>query len=164
MKPVLETKELTKIFAAEGKSDFTAVDHVNFQLYPGEILGIVGESGSGKSTLVRAVSRLTDVTEGSIFLDGQDITRIKGKALRQCYKKLQMVFQTPVTSFDPRRTLGDGIGESLRNSGTSKAEAKKEVLRLLSQCGLSEEFYGRYPHEVSGGQCQRAAIARALAV
>ena len=75
-----------------------------------------------------------------------------------------MVFQTPVTSFDPRRTLGDGIGESLRNSGTSKAEAKKEVLRLLSQCGLSEEFYGRYPHEVSGGQCQRAAIARALAV
>ena len=164
MKPVLETKELTKIFAAEGKSDFTAVDHVNFQLYPGEILGIVGESGSGKSTLVRAVSRLTDVTEGSIFLVGQDITRIKGKALRQCYKKLQMVFQTPVTSFDPRRTLGDGIGESLRNSGTSKAEAKKEVLRLLSQCGPSEEFYGRYPHEVSGGQCQRAAIARALAV
>lgn len=164
MKPVLETKELTKIFAAEGKPDFTAVDHVKFQLYPGEILGIVGESGSGKSTLARAVSRLTDVTEGSIFLDGQDITRIKGKALRQCYKKLQMVFQTPVTSFDPRRTLGDGIGESLRNSGVSKAKAQKEVLHLLSQCGLSEEFYRRYPHEVSGGQCQRAAIARALAV
>ena len=145
MKPVLETKELTKIFAAEGKSDFTAVDHVNFQLYPGEILGIVGESGSGKSTLVRAVSRLTDVTEGSIFLDGQDITRIKGKALRQCYKKLQMVFQTPVTSFDPRRTLGDGIGESLRNSGTSKQRPKKRFYACFPSADFQRNFMDDTP-------------------
>lgn len=164
MKPVLEVKELSKMFVTGGKPAFTAVDRVSFRLYPGEILGIVGESGSGKSTLVRAVSRLTDVTEGKIFLEGQDITRVKGRALRECYKKLQMVFQNPETSFDPRRTLGDGIGESLRNSGSSKAETKEEVLRLLARCGLPEEFYGRYPHEVSGGQCQRAAIARALAV
>ena len=75
-----------------------------------------------------------------------------------------MIFQNPVSSFDPRRSLGHGIGESLRNSGVPKAEAKKRVLELLGQCGLSEEFYDRYPHEVSGGQCQRAAIARALAV
>lgn len=164
MKPVLEIKNLTKTFVTEGKSDFTAVDHVSFQLYPGETLGIVGESGSGKSTLARMISRLIDATEGSIFLDGQDVTEIKGKKLRTYYKDIQMVFQSPVTSFDPRRTLGDGIGECLRNQGISKKEAKKEALYLLQQCGLSAEFYERYPHEVSGGQCQRAAIARALAV
>lgn len=164
MKPVLEIKNLTKTFVTEGKSDFTAVDHVSFQLYPGETLGIVGESGSGKSTLARMISRLIDVTEGSIFLDGQDVTEIKGKKLRTYYKDIQMVFQSPVTSFDPRRTLGDGIGESLRNQGISKKEAKEEALYLLQQCGLSSEFYERYPHEVSGGQCQRAAVARALAV
>lgn len=164
MKPVLEIKNLTKIFVTEGKSDFTAVDHVSFQLYPGETLGIVGESGSGKSTLARIISRLIDATEGSVFLDGQDVTEIKGKKLRTYYKDIQMVFQSPVTSFDPRRTLGDGIGESLRNQGISKKEAKEEALYLLQQCGLSSEFYERYPHEVSGGQCQRAAVARALAV
>lgn len=164
MKPVLEIKNLTKTFVTEGKSDFTAVDHVSFQLYPGETLGIVGESGSGKSTLARIISRLIDATEGSIFLDGQDVTEIKGKKLRTYYKDIQMVFQSPVTSFDPRRTLGDGIGESLRNQGISKKEAKEEALYLLQQCGLSSEFYERYPHEVSGGQCQRAAVARALAV
>ena len=164
MKPVLEIKNLTKTFVTEGKSDFTAVDHVSFQLYPGETLGIVGESGSGKSTLARIISRLIDATEGSIFLDEQDVTEIKGKKLRTYYKDIQMVFQSPVTSFNPRRTLGDGIGESLRNQGLSKKEAKKEALYLLQQCGLSSEFYERYPHEVSGGQCQRAAVARALAV
>lgn len=164
MKPVLEIKNLTKTFVTEGKSDFTAVDHVSFQLYPGETLGIVGESGSGKSTLARIISRLIDATEGSIFLDEQDVTEIKGKKLRTYYKDIQMVFQSPVTSFDPRRSLGDGIGESLRNQGLSKKEAKKEALCLLQQCGLSSEFYERYPHEVSGGQCQRAAVARALAV
>ena len=164
MKPVLEIKNLTKTFVTEGKSDFTAVDHVSFQLYPGETLGIVGESGSGKSTLARIISRLIDATEGSIFLDEQDVTEIKGKKLRTYYKDIKMVFQSPVTSFDPRRTLGDVIGEILRNQGLSKKEAKKEALYLLQQCGLSSEFYERYPHEVSGGQCQRAAIARALAV
>lgn len=164
MKPVLEIKNLTKTFVTEGKSDFTAVDHVSFQLYPGETLGIVGESGSGKSTLARIISRLIDATEGSIFLDGQDVTEIKGKKLRTYYKDIQMIFQSPVTSFDPRRTLGDGIGESMRNQGISKKEAKEEALYLLQQCGLSSEFYERYPHEVSGGQCQRAAVARALAV
>lgn len=164
MKPVLEIKNLTKTFVTEGKSDFTAVDHVSFQLYPGETLGIVGESGSGKSTLARIISRLIDATEGSIFLDGQDVTEIKGKKLRTYYKDIQMIFQSPVTSFDPRRTLGDGIGESMRNQGISKKETKEEVLYLLQQCGLSSEFYERYPHEVSGGQCQRAAVARALGV
>lgn len=164
MEPILSVNNLTKIFIAEGKPAFTALDHVSFHLDPGEILGIVGESGSGKSTLAKAVTRLIDSTEGTVFLCGQDITKARGKALRDCYKKLQMVFQTPADSFDPRRTLGDGIGESLRNSGISREEVKREVVRLLKQCGLPAEYAGRYPHEVSGGQCQRAAIARALAV
>ena len=164
METVLEVKDLTKTFVTEGKADFTAIKHIQFQLFQGETLGIVGESGSGKSTLARVITRLIDPTEGSIFLCGEEITGKKGKELRQVYKNIQMIFQNPVSSFDPRRSLGHGIGESLRNSGVPKAEAKKRVLELLGQCGLSEEFYDRYPHEVSGGQCQRAAIARALAV
>ena len=164
METVLEVKDLTKTFVTEGKADFTAIKHIQFQLFQGETLGIVGESGSGKSTLARVITRLIDPTEGSIFLCGEEITGKKGKELRQVYKNIQMIFQNPVSSFDPRRSLGHGIGDSLRNWGVPKAEAKKRVLDLLGQCGLSEEFYDRYPHEVSGGQCQRAAIARALAV
>ncbi|MGN0294952.1 MAG: ABC transporter ATP-binding protein [Lachnospiraceae bacterium] len=164
MKPILEINNLTKTFVTEGKPDFTALDHVSFQLYPGETLGIVGESGSGKSTLAKTITRLIDATEGTVTLDGQDITKVSGKQLRDVYKEIQMVFQTPVSSFDPRRTLGDGIGESLRNRGMSKKETEKTVLDLLEKCGLTAEFAGRYPHEVSGGQCQRAAIARALAI
>ena len=164
MEPILDVKNLTKIFSSENKPDFTAVDRISFQLYPGETLGIVGESGSGKSTLAKLITRLTDITEGSVSLCGQDVTKVKGKQLRSMYRSIQMVFQEPASSFDPRKTLGHGIGESLRNAGMSKEETRKEVLRLLKQCGLSDEFAERYPHEVSGGQCQRAAIARALAI
>lgn len=163
MTPVLEAVEITKIFSDSGRSKLTAVDHVSFQLMPGEILGIVGESGSGKSTVAKLLTRLTDVTEGTIRVDGEDITHVKGAKLRSVYRKLQMVFQTPAGSFDPRRTLGDGIGESLKNQGVPKAERERKVAELLTQCGLPEEFAARFPHEVSGGQCQRAAIARALA-
>lgn len=164
MKPLIEVKNLNKTFFRNGKPEFTAVDGVSFQLYPGEILGIVGESGSGKSTLAKAITRLIDVTDGMIAIEGQDITHAKGKELREIYRKVQMVFQSPVGSFDPRRTLGDGISESLRNHGISKGDADERTRLLLEQCGLSAEFAKRYPHEVSGGQCQRAAIARALAI
>lgn len=164
MEPILEVRDLTKTFHTEGKADYTAVDHVSFRLYPGETLGVVGESGCGKSTLAKAISRLMELTEGSVCLCGQDITKARPSELRSAYRNIQMVFQDPVSSFDPRRTLGDGIGESLRNSGCSKTEAGQRVLGLLEQCGLPAEFAGRYPHEVSGGQCQRAAIARALAI
>ncbi len=164
MEPILEVKNLTKTFPGGGNQTLTAVDHVNFRLYPGETLGIVGESGCGKSTVARLLTRLTDATEGSILLDGQDITHAKGASLRPVYREIQMVFQDPTGSFDPRRTLGDGIGESLRNAGMSKAEVQKRVAQLLRQCGLTGAFAQRYPHEVSGGECQRAAIARALAI
>ncbi|MBR1560448.1 MAG: ABC transporter ATP-binding protein [Clostridia bacterium] len=164
MGPILKVEDLTKVFARKGQPDFTAVDHIGFELMPGECLGIIGESGSGKTTVVNMVTRLTDPTEGRIALDGQDITRLTGKRLKGPYRKMQMVFQTPADSFDPRHTLGDGIGESLRNAGMGRSEVRRRVAALLEQCGLPADFAGRYPHQVSGGQCQRAAIARAIAI
>ena len=164
MSILLEAEHLTKIFTQRGKDPFKAVDDVSFVLKEGESLGIVGESGSGKSTLAKMLTRLIDITEGTLKFNGNDITRLKQSQLREVYGNIQMIFQNPVGSFNPRRTLGDGIGESLRNRGMKKTETEKRVAELLEQCGLDREYAKRYPHEVSGGQCQRAAIARALAV
>ena len=160
---ILKAEHLKKVFVS-GKKSMTAVDDVSFELNRGECLGIVGESGSGKSTIAKMLTHLEPVTDGQIFLKGKDITNVRGKILRKTYQDIQMVFQNPTGSFDPRRTLGDGIGESLRNRGMKKADIAIRVKELLEQCGLEEELAKRYPHEVSGGQCQRAAIARALAV
>lgn len=164
MEPILKVENLTKVFSRQGREDFTAVRGISFDLLPGECLAIIGESGSGKTTAVNMISRLVDATSGQITLNGQDITHLKGKKLRGVYRTMQMVFQTPADSFDPRRTLGDGIGESLRNAGVSRKETREKVEALLEKCGLPIEFADRYPHQVSGGQCQRAAIARALAI
>ena len=160
---ILEVQNLKKTFLS-GKKSFTAVEDVSFFLNAGEVLGIVGESGSGKSTVAKMITHLTDITDGKIFFLGKDITHAKGKALRETYRELQMVFQTPAGSFDPRCTIGDGIGESLRNMGISKKETRNRVEKLLLTCGLTPEYADRYPHQVSGGECQKAAIARALAV
>lgn len=160
---ILKAEHLKKVFTS-GKKTFTAVDDVSFELKKGQCLGIVGESGSGKSTIARMITGLEHMTEGTVTLLGKDITDLKAKEMRKVYRDIQMVFQMPVESFDPRRTLGDGIMESLRNMGMSVREAKKRAGELLIRCGLTPEFAARYPHEVSGGQCQRAAIARALAV
>lgn len=160
---ILEVQNLKKIFIS-GKNTFTAVEDVSFFLNAGEVLGIVGESGSGKSTVAKMITHLTEITDGKIFFMGKDITHSKGKDLREIYRGMQMVFQTPAGSFDPRCTLGDGIGESLRNMGINKKETRKRVENLLIKCGLSSDYIDRYPHQVSGGECQRAAIARALAV
>ena len=162
MDPLLKVTDLSKSFSRAGKSAFLAVDHVSFEVMPGEILGIVGESGSGKSTIARLITRQIDATTGKIEIDGQDITGLKGRKMIPVYAKIQMVFQMPKGSFDPRRTLGDGICESLRNKGVPKKEREAKARGLLEQCGLPGDFLERYPHQVSGGQCQRAAIARAL--
>ncbi len=164
MENILQVKGLKKVFHQHGKRDVAAVEDISFSLREGEILGIVGESGSGKSTVAKLITRLEDTTDGQIVLDGQDITHLKGAALKEIYGKIQMVFQNPVGSFDPRKTLGYGIGESLKNKGVPKAEIRAKVAELLEQCGLEASYMDRYPHQVSGGQCQRAAIARALAV
>ena len=160
---ILKADHLKKVFIS-GKKSMTAVDDVSFELERGECLGIVGESGSGKSTIAKMITHLESITEGQVFLKGKDITNVRGKSLRKTYQDIQMVFQMPMESFDPRRTLGDGIGESLRNMGISRRETRERVENFLEKCGLEKEFADRYPHQVSGGQCQRAAIARALAV
>lgn len=164
MSVILEAEHLTKIFTRRGSEPLKAVDDVSFQLRSGETLGIVGESGSGKSTLAKMLTRLTDISSGTLKVEEKDITSLKRRELREMYGTIQMVFQDPVSSFDPRKTLGYGIGESLRNRGMKKTEVDERVKQALEQCGLSSEFADRYPHEVSGGQCQRAAIARALIV
>lgn len=163
MNPLIEVKDMSVYFRQRNRK-ITAVDSVSFCLFPNEILGIVGESGSGKSTIARALTRLIDVSSGKIFLDGKDITHITGRKLREIYRRIQMVFQFPSDSFDPSMTFLESIGESLKNAGFDKGQIKKSVYQLLDQCGLSEDFADRYPYEVSGGQCQRAAVARALSV
>ena len=161
MTPILSVQDLKKIFTRNGQDDFLAVDGVSFDISAGECVGLIGESGSGKSTVANMIARLLDPNAGRIFLDGEDVTTAE---VRSIFRTVQMIFQSPQESFDPRRTLGDGIGESLLNVGQSRAEVREEVGRLLEAVGLSPGFAERYPHEVSGGQCQRAAIARAIAI
>lgn len=164
MEELLRVEHLRKIFTAADRNDFLAVDDVTFSIGQGEKVALIGESGSGKTTVAKMVARLLDSTSGTIILQEKDITHASGKKLRQAYQNMQMVFQMPLESFDPRRTLGYGIAESLRNQGYSKEAAAAECKRLLTRCGLEAAFAKRYPHKVSGGQCQRAAIARALAI
>lgn len=161
---ILKVEHLTKTFISQGRENYTAVDDVNFSMDYGEKLAIIGESGSGKTTIVNMITRLLDVTSGTVYMDGEEITNLSGKALKPVYQKMQMVFQTPTESFDPRQTLGSGVAESLINHGMRRKEAMKEAENLLELCGLKKKFSKRYPHEVSGGQCQRAAIARAIAI
>ena len=163
MEPLLEMKKVSKRFSGHSRMNRPAVDSVSFSIYPGECVGLVGASGAGKSTVARLAARLVDVTDGKIFFDGHDVTHIGGKQLRALYGQMQMIFQSPASSFDPRQTLGESIGEGLKNRGIGKKERREIVGRLLQSCGLAPEYAGAYPHEVSGGQCQRAAIARALA-
>ena len=158
---LLEVRSLKKYFG-QGARRRLVLDDVSFDLDAGERLGIVGRSGCGKSTLVKLIARLLDGDGGSIIFDGEDITRTSGSKLRAVYRRMQMIFQSPEDSFNPRRTLGWSVGEPLRNWSIPNAEARVED--LLTAVELPREFVSRYPHEVSGGQCQRAAIARALAL
>ena len=143
-----------------------AVDGVSFDIYRGETLGLVGESGCGKSTTGRAILRLYDPTDGSIVLNGQDVTALDGKALRDLRPEMQMIFQDPQACLNPRMTVSDIIAEPLdeHRPEMSKAEKQGKVKELLEQVGMNPDFANRYPHEFSGGQRQRIGIARALAL
>ncbi|WP_303868656.1 ABC transporter ATP-binding protein [Acetobacterium wieringae] len=163
MSAVLEVKHLKKAYKHD-KEMVQAVNNVSFEINSGECLGLVGESGCGKSTIAKMVTRLEAVDEGEICLNDWAITRVSGKALRSVYQQIQMVFQMPVDSFNPRIKLGEGIMESLINQGIGRREAKAKAREYLEICGLNKTFAERYPHQVSGGECQRASIARAIAI
>ncbi len=165
VEPLLRVVNVVKHFGAGVGSSVKAVDGVSFDILPGETVGLVGESGCGKSTLGRLITQLIPVTSGEVVLDGVDITRLRGEKLRQQRKQLQMIFQDPYASLDPRMTVGDIIAEPLVNfkmiSGRAKDARVQELLRTV---GLNPYFNNRYPHEFSGGQRQRIGIARALAL
>lgn len=141
-----------------------AVDDVSFELAGGETVGLVGESGCGKTTLSRALMRLLDPTEGRITFRGTDISHAGRRALRPLRREMQMVFQDPFASLNPRKTVRQIVAAPLRLHGTSAGEAGRRVGKLLKRVGLSPEHAARYPHEFSGGQRQRIGIARALAL
>lgn len=147
------------------KTYVKAVDDVSFVVYEGETLGIVGESGSGKTTLGRTMIRLNDPTDGEILFEGENISGFSRQNLTQYRKDMQIIFQDPYSSLDPRMTVGEIIEEPLVIQNTSsKSDRKERVKELMEMCGLEEKFINRYPHEFSGGQRQRIGIARSLAL
>ncbi|MCF1465522.1 dipeptide ABC transporter ATP-binding protein [Agrobacterium vitis] len=169
--PLLSTQDLTKSFTVgktmrpgSGKL-LRAVEGISLDVYPTETLGLVGESGSGKSTLGRCLTRLYDVSGGSLTFDGQDITKVDGKALKSVRRKMQMIFQDPSASLNPRRKVRDVLSEVLKVHKIREGAAIEDRLaELMDLVGLRREYLDRYPHEFSGGQRQRIGIARALAV
>lgn len=161
---IVEVKNLKKHFQA-GKKVVQAVDNLTFNIKYGETLGVVGESGCGKSTLGRTMTRLYDATEGEVFFEGNDIHKVSRKKLKSIRSQMQMIFQDPYASLNPRMTVEDIIGESIDVHDLAKGKKrKKRIQELLEVVGLRPVHMNRYPHEFSGGQCQRIGIARALAV
>lgn len=158
---MLEIKHLEKKFDTGGK-EIAAVKDVNFSVAPGEWVGLVGESGSGKSTVAGLIAGTVRTDGGAVLFDGVDYADGKGRKQKEWYRRMQMIFQSPYDSFDPRRTLGFSLTEGLRNRKVPKHEARDRACRMMKTCGLSPDFADRLPHQVSGGECQRAAIARAL--
>ena len=162
---ILEAKHVTRRFPASGGRELTACNDVNLKFYRGKTLGLIGESGCGKTTFMRFLVRLDVPTEGEILFKGKDLTKLKGEELRQIRKYIQMVFQDPGGSFNPKMKIRDIICEPLLNFGKIKPGEKDAVARkYLEAVELPEDFADRYPHNMSGGQRQRIAIARAIAL
>mgnify|MGYP002585686686 FL=1 len=166
---ILDVQDLKKYFPIRGGvfqhtvGYVKAVDGISFQLKRGETLGIVGESGCGKSTAGRTILRLHEITGGKVLFNGKDIAKLSKKELRKKRLEMQMVFQDPYSSLNPRMTVGQIIGEALTDHKLmSKTQAKEKVQEIMEVCGLPSYYINRYPHEFSGGQRQRIGIARAL--
>ncbi|GAA4181620.1 ABC transporter ATP-binding protein [Gryllotalpicola koreensis] len=161
--PLLTATNLTKDFGS-GRDRLRAVDAVSFEIARGETFALVGESGSGKSTTARLVARLETASDGTVVLDGQDYTHARGERLRQLRRRLQLVYQNPYASLDPRFTVADAVDEPLRAFGRPRVERARRVTELIDLVALPASFASRRPAELSGGQRQRVAIARALAL
>ena len=166
---ILDVQNLKKYFPIRGGlitrtvGHVKAVDGISFKLRRGETLGIVGESGCGKSTAGRTILRLHDITDGKVIFKGEDLAKCSKKEMRAKRLQMQMVFQDPYASLNPRMTVGNIIGEALLDHKLmSKAEAREKVLETMEICGLPTYYINRYPHEFSGGQRQRIGIARSL--
>jgi peptide/nickel transport system ATP-binding protein len=163
--PLIEVKNLQKFFGSSSMP-VRAVDDVSFTIQPGETLGLVGESGSGKSTIGRALLRLIDSTSGSVSYRGEDLGSASGSRMRALRSKLQMIFQDPYASLNPKMRVRDILGEALQIHGLAKGRdaTAQRIAELLKLVGLPPEHAARYPHEFSGGQRQRIGVARALSV
>lgn len=161
----VEVKNLKKYFQTPGGM-LHAVDGVDFTIDKGKTIGVVGESGCGKSTMGRLVTRLTDATDGEILFNGENILRLKGKALKEHRKRVQIIFQDPFSSLNPRKTVYNTITEPLliHNMYSSKKELERRAYELMEVVGLAERLVNAYPHELDGGRRQRVGIARALAL
>ena len=159
---ILRVKSVTQRFG-HGEGALTALDDVSLDVRRGETLGLVGESGSGKSTLARAILLMRRPTAGSIEFDGEDVTGLRGRALRRHRRRVQMVFQDPNDSLDPRFTIARSVAEPLVAAAMPAGDRRMRVFESLEQVGIPADAANRYPHEFSGGQRQRIAIARAMA-
>ena len=164
MAAMLEVRDLKKYFRAGGGT-LHAVDGITFDLHEGKTLGVVGESGCGKSTLGRSILHLLEPTGGQVFFDGRDITAPSKKKLRELRESMQIIFQDPYSSLNPRMTVSESIMEPLQLQGRlSKSECRAEAVKLMDTVGLAKRFENSYPHELDGGRRQRIGVARALAL
>ena len=165
MANLIEVKNLKKYFNTS-RGMLQAVDGISFNIEEGKTLGVVGESGCGKSTTGRSILRLIEPTSGEVYFDGRDLLKLNESELRKARKDMQIIFQDPFSSLDPRKTINQIISEPIiiHKLITNKKEREKRVLELMETVGLAERFFNTYPHELDGGRRQRIGIARALSV